>query len=138
MLDGAKENLKEIGLPADYLEGKIFTADSDYHSKKNITKCEAEKLDAYIPDIKFRTRDERFSNQGPRPSKGKGILTLNDFEYKQDTDQYICPQGKILSLNCKGFVVSGIIYRRYLAEQKDCKGCKIIDKCIVQKGKRKI
>ena len=138
MLDGAKENLKEIGLPEDYLEGKIFTADSDYHSATNIAKCEEEEMDAYIPDHKFRTRDERFSNKEQRPSKGKGIHTLKDFKYKQDTDQYICPQGKVLSLNCKRFVVTGIIYRRYFAEQKECKACKIKDKCIVKKkGTRK-
>ncbi len=137
MLDGAKENLKEIGLPGDYLEGKIFTADSDYHSNKNMTKCEEEKLDAYIPDLKFRTRDERFSNHDRHRSKGKGKFTLNDFKYKQAADQYICPQGKVLNLNGKRIVTSGIIYRRYLAEQKDCKGCKIIDKCVTKKGKRR-
>ncbi len=91
MIDGAKENLKEIGLLGDYLEDKIFTADSDYHSTKNMTKSEEEKLDAYIPDLKFRTRDERFSNQDRHRSKRKGKLSLNDFKYKQASDQYICP-----------------------------------------------
>ena len=34
----------------DTLTGKTLTADSGYHSKRNIQKCEDEKLDAYIPD----------------------------------------------------------------------------------------
>jgi transposase len=63
VVDGAKENLESIGKPADYFEDKILTADSSYHSVTNINKCNEEKLDAYIPDNKFRNRDERFASR---------------------------------------------------------------------------
>ena len=63
MVDGAKENLKKIGQSEDYFEDKIFTADTNYHNQSTLEKCEKEKLDAYIPDRKFRTRDERFATQ---------------------------------------------------------------------------
>ena len=33
MLDGAKENVEEIGLSRDYFKGTMFAADSGYHSK---------------------------------------------------------------------------------------------------------
>jgi hypothetical protein len=34
MLEGALENLKSLGHSEDYFAGKIFTADTNYHSDK--------------------------------------------------------------------------------------------------------
>ena len=71
VIDGAKKNLQQIGKSPDYFEGKILTADSNYHSIPNLNKCNQEKLDAYIPDNQFRTRDERFvSRVGYPPVSG--------------------------------------------------------------------
>jgi transposase len=68
VVDGAKDNLESIGKGKDYFEGKILTADSSYHSVTNIKKCNEENLDAYIPDNKFRSRDQRFASRlGYRP-----------------------------------------------------------------------
>jgi transposase len=88
VVDGAKQNLESIGKGKDYFEGKILTADSSYHSVTNINKCNEEKLDAYIPDNKFRNRDERFASRvayGPSSKK----FTFADFHYAGDKDQYI-------------------------------------------------
>jgi transposase len=63
VVDGAKQNLESIGKRKDYFKGKILTADSSYHSITNLNKCNEEKLDAYIPDNKFRNRDERFASR---------------------------------------------------------------------------
>jgi transposase len=95
VIDGAKQNLQRIGKPQDYFEGKIVTADSSYHSITNLNKCNEEKLDAYIPDNKFRNRDERFASRvGYRPRSKK--FSFADFRYDRDKDQYICPNGKRL------------------------------------------
>src|SRR5919109_4081344 len=64
MLEGAKANVQAIGLPEDYFAGKIFSADSNYHSEENLKQCAQEQLDAYIPDPLFRHRDPRFATQG--------------------------------------------------------------------------
>jgi hypothetical protein len=60
MLEGALANLQSIGYAAECLTGKIFTADSNYHTLVNLRKCRELKLDVYIPDRKFRNRDPRF------------------------------------------------------------------------------
>jgi transposase len=59
MLEGALENLKSLGHGEEYFAGKIFTADTNYHSDTNLRKCQELRLDAYIPDIYFRRRDPR-------------------------------------------------------------------------------
>ena len=60
VIDGAKESMKELGHGGDHFEGTTFTADTNYHSEVNIKKCVEEKLDAYIPDKDFRSRDPRY------------------------------------------------------------------------------
>jgi hypothetical protein len=54
MLEGALENFKSLGHREDYFAGKTFTADTNYHSETNIRKCLDLRLDAYIPDLRFR------------------------------------------------------------------------------------
>jgi hypothetical protein len=137
MLDGAKENMEAIGQSEDYFEGKILTADSLYHSPTNLKKCDEEKLDAYIPDKDFRKRDPRLKTKGQgRPKKKR--FTLEDFRYNETTDEYICPEGKILKLYVKKTQVDGVIYRRYVADRNDCQGCELKSKCIINKnGKRR-
>ncbi len=113
MLDGAKENMEAIGQSENYFEGKILTADSLYHSPTNLKKCDEEKLDAYIPDKDFRKRDPRLKTKGQhRPKKKR--FTLEDFRHNKTTDEYICPEGKILKLQVKKTQVDGVIYRRYI------------------------
>jgi transposase len=139
MLDGAKENLKKIGLQEDYFKGKLFAADSDYHSRTNMLKCEEEGLDAYIPDNKFRQRDPRFANRERHRRPVRKKLGLKDFHYKKKTNQYLCPEGKRLSLVCKSSATDGNIYRIYHAKASDCAGCMSRGKCIrVKKGTRKV
>ena len=137
MLDGAKENMESIGQREDYFEGKILTADSLYHSPTNLKKCKDEKLDAYIPDKDFRKRDPRLNTKGQgRPKKKR--FRLEDFRYNEATDEYICPEGKILKLEAKKVELDGVIYRRYVADGTDCQGCELKSRCIIHKnGKRK-
>ena len=132
VIDGAKENLGSIGKGKDYFEGKIVTADSSYHSVTNINKCNEEKLDAYIPDNKFRNRDKRFASRlGYRPRSKK--FTFNDFHYDGDKDQYICPNGKRLKRFGKSGRHKGKLLRRYVSNEADCKRCQLRAKCLQNK-----
>jgi transposase len=133
MVDGAKDNLEKIGQSEDYFEDKIFTADSNYHNQSSLQKCQQEKLDAYIPDLKFRSRDCRFSTRPQnRPKKGKKFV-LQDFKYDPGKDCYICPNGKILKLNVKKLIRDRNIYRRYIADVKDCSPCALKSRCFYHK-----
>ena len=129
VLDGAKKNLERIGKGKDYFEGKILTADSSYHSVTNIAKCNAEKLDAYIPDNKFRNRDKRFAtrvNYRPRCQK----FTFADFQYDGGKDEYICPNGSRLKRLGKAGRHKGKLLRRYVSIEADCRRCQLRAKCL--------
>ena len=137
MVDGAKDNLQKIGQSADYFKGKIFTADTNYHNQSNLKKCHDEQLDAFIPDLKFRNRDSRFATR-PRnkPKKGKKFV-LKDFKHNQQKDHYICPNGKILKLNVKKHIRDHNIYRRYMADEKDCRICSLKPRCFYRKNTKR-
>lgn len=130
MVDGAKDNLHNIGYESDYLTGKVLATDSNYHCASNLKKCDQEGLDAYIPDIRFRRRDSRFAKRkGDRLKKARRFLP-EQFQYKESEDHYVCPRGKILRLSVKSTVSQGVIYRHYVSDEKDCKGCPVKSKCI--------
>ena len=127
MLEGTLANLQSISYGADCLTGKILTADSNYHTLVNLRKCQELKLDAYIPDRKFRNRDPRFDTQTRRRSRR---FTLKDFHYDETLDQYSCPEGKVLKLQVKRSVDHGNVYRKYVAAEKDCQGCPLRLRCL--------
>ena len=129
VVDGAKKNLERIGKGSDYFEGKILTADSSYHSVTNLTKCNEEKLDAYIPDNKFRNRDKRFATRvGYRPRSKK--FTFADFAYDGDKDEYICPNGKRLKPLVKSGRHKGKLLKVYISTEADCRRCQLRAKCL--------
>jgi len=130
MVEGAKENLGEIGYPEDCLEETVLVADSNYSSPANLEACGEEKLDAYIPDKNFRTRDPRFATQERWKFQRTKRFGLEDFRYQEDADEYICPQGKVLRLRARKAINDGVMYRRYVAEREACEGCESTGRCI--------
>lgn len=136
MIDGAKKSLQRSGKPKNYFEGKILTADSNYHSTANIEKCEEEGLDAYIPDNKFRIRDSRFSSQDRFKPKSKRFSYF-EFQYDDQHDHYICPNGKKLKRFAKRLKQKGRSIRAYVSNEADCKTCQLRSKCLRYENTRR-
>ena len=138
MLDGAKQNMEEIGQGEDYFEDTVLVADVNYHGPANLNKCEDERVDAYIPDVNFRNRDPRFSTQPRWASKKSKYFILEDFLHNEETDEYVCPNGKILKRNVKRMIQYGVIFRRYMANEADCTACQSRSQCLSKrKSKRR-
>ena len=136
VVDDAKKNLERIGKGSDYLEGKILTADSSYHSVTNLTKCNEEKLDAYIPDNKFRNRDKRFASRVGYRRRSKKF-TFADFKYDRDKNQYICPNGKRLKRLGKTGRHKGKLLKRYVSNETDCRRCDLRVRCLQNKDAKR-
>jgi hypothetical protein len=137
VLDGAKENMRALGCGDDYFVRKTLKADSNYHRPANLKKCEEEGLDAYIPDKRFRHRDPRFHDEHRQRQRRSDRLTLADFRYEEERDEYLCPKGRVFRLQVKGTVQDGTIYRRYSNEGEGCKGCELKARCVKgEKAKR--
>lgn len=139
MLDGAKKNLVSIGKEPTYFEGKELTADPNYHSLGSLKVCQEEKLEAYIPDIHYRNRDARFSEQDrfkegvhgrQRPDARSKRFTASDFSFDPANQVYRCPNGKELKCHARKQVNRHRTYDVYQARAQDCAACPLRARCL--------
>ena len=139
MLVGAKKNMEGIGKAPDYFKGRQLTADSNYYSYANLVSCQAESLDAYIPDMQFRKRDQRFSDQQRfknaihprrRSAQSEKTFTAADFVFDDSKQVYRCPQGKVLKRGARSQRNRYRVYDIYRARQIDCAGCRVRSRCL--------
>lgn len=147
MLQGAKKNVAAIGKDETYFQDRQLTADPNYHSLNSLKVCQDEKIDAYIPDIQYRTRDSRFPapNAGrcadqerfkdgvhgrQRPDAKPALFTVSDFSFDPDKQVYRCPQGKELTCHARGQVNRHRTYDLYHARTEDCAACPLRARCL--------
>src|SRR5688572_6015259 len=105
MLQGARANLGAAGCDSTIAEA-VVSADTGYFSNRNLEAFAAAKVDAYVPDPKFRQRDPRLAGarRHRRPTdrhkqqykSKRRWLGLADFKYDPSTQRLICPAGKRL------------------------------------------
>jgi len=139
MLKGAKKNMQAIGKEQSYFQGRQVTADSNYYSLANLAFCQAERLDAYIPDLQFRKRDPRFHEQHrfkygihPRTRSAQRETKFTDANFVFDVSRqiYVCPQGNVLKRGARHQRNRYRMYDIYRARQKDCAACPVRSKCL--------
>lgn len=133
MVEGAKKNAVAIGKDETWFQGKQLTADPNYHSLNSLQVCRDEKIDAYIPDIQYRTRDPRFAEQGrfqQRPDARPSLFTVSDFSFDPDKQVYRCPNGKELTCHARNQVNRHRTYDLYHARPEDCAACPLKARCL--------
>jgi hypothetical protein len=129
MIEGAKENAKSIGRDEEYLKGKTVIADTGSFCEDNLEYLAEEQIDAYIPDQQFRKRDPRFAERDRHRPKKKGLYKKEDFTYREERNDFVCPEGNILEfkLNQTFGNTSGRVYK---ARQADCSKCTQRNRCV--------
>lgn len=97
-IESIRQNFEAIGQKGDVFENTKLTADSGYHSEKNMEMIFSENIDAYIADPNFRKRDPRFASaerykELQREKSGKNVggkkSTTADFTFPEDFS-YCC------------------------------------------------
>lgn len=110
MVEEAEANLGQLP--------EQISADAGYSSYDNLEYIEEKQTDAYIPDNKLESLDEK-QEQEKRYDK-------SNFVYNEDSNHYCCPEGKTLTqytkTQRKGREVT--VYRG-----TDCIGCLVQAKC---------
>jgi transposase len=128
-------------------DGKIL-ADSGFSNKATLEYLEAEKIDGYIADHGFRSRDPRFKDAreykpptSPRKPSGKSRFTGEDFTVNIEKQSCICPVGKELWLKCAKATIRDTIFMQFQGHKEDCDHCPERSKCLrstKQKGARQV
>jgi transposase len=131
MIEGAKDNAKAIGLGEEYFKEKRIIGDTGSYSLENLKYLSAENIDGYIPDQNFRQRDPRFKGRGRHRPDKKTLYIAEDFIYRKETNDFVCPEENILKYKHKRKVknTSGKVY---YAREEDCSKCTQRKKCLLK------
>lgn len=139
MLEGAEQNLKAVGRE-DPLKDVTFSADTSYHSIKNLEACKEHEVDAYIPDRNFRKRDPRFAEaqrhrrsvdkHKKRYQSKKRWFKPSDFTWDDHKNTMVCPAGKHLYIRSRRCEIKGQFFTSYQAPKRACCGCHLRSQCL--------
>ena len=139
MIEGTRENFKEIGSEEDVFEKAKLVADSGYHTEKNMQMVMEAGIDAYIADTQFRKRDPRFagvdkykerSRKEQREFNGTKLLYHpREFTITEDKQYCICPEGKRLYYKAT-VMINGYKAMKFHGRKTDCRVCEARAKCL--------
>lgn len=139
ILEGIKTSFGEIGASEDIFDEAVITADSGFHSEKNMQVILENDITALVADNQFRKRDVRFESAQQhkkkrvvnwKPSKGKKYFSADEFIYDERSGRLICPAGYAMKVKCRNFQTSGYTGISYIGQRENCKSCSLRARCI--------
>jgi len=140
MIEGVKENFKEIGNKQDVFKKAKLVADSGYHTEANMQMVMEEGIDAYIADTQFRKRDPRFAEVDKYKERFRkeraeyfgtsGLYRAKDFTLSEDKRFCICPAGKRLYRNGGNVILDRNRAIKFRSRKTDCRVCKVRERCL--------
>lgn len=141
MLAGAQLNLAAAGCGKKVLTKAAVSADTGYFSNRNLEAFEAAKVDAYVPDPKFRQRDPRFVNakRHRRPTdrhkqqykSKRRWFGPQDFKYDSVSQRLTCPAGvRLYGTGQETKTPQGYRVSSYKAPKSACLHCALRERCL--------
>lgn len=139
VLEAIADRYRRTGISEDiYAQGIVVTADTGFANEANNRYLKANKINAYIPDNQFRSRDPRYSNQKDKYGKRhqdikKGIykvIPASDFSFNLKNKTARCPAGKSLWLKGEKATDSGKTRLFFEGNLTDCRQCDIKRACM--------
>jgi hypothetical protein len=149
MIEQTRQNLKVTsGSKEDVFEKAKLTADSGFHSEKNMKMLADNKIDAYVADPHMRCRDPRFDHAGrykerarkerKRRNAGKHKFTPDDFTFDPDLKFCQCPAGKRLYRSGHRITINNYEVTKFRGPQSACLPCSLRSHCLRKPDKTKV
>ena len=148
MIEGVRENFQAIGRKEDIFSDTKLSADSGFHSVKNMEMLYGQQIDAYVADTLFRKRDPRFldvdrykerSRRERRKQFGHNrLFTTEDFTFAPDLSHCICPAGKRLYRSGGNVITKGLRSVRFKGPKSACLACTLRAQCLRNPEKSEI
>ncbi len=147
MINQTRENFLEATGESNVFGKTILTADSGFHSEKNMEMLSDEEIDAYIADPKMRSRDPRFDNadrfktrsqkERKRKNPPKNKFKTEDFIFDKNLKHCTCPAGKRLYRSGR-VTIKNRDYTKFKGPKNACIPCKLRSKCLRNHHKTEI
>jgi len=116
------------------------TADSGYHNRDTLEYLEQEKIDGYLADTGFRSRDPRFKDHKEAPERNKrkdaSRLTQADFRIDKEQESCCCPAGHAMWLKARNARIGQHLFMQFQAYERDCAGCQLRKRCLKNEQQR--
>jgi transposase len=140
MVEGTRENFREIRGEEDVFEKTKLVADSGFHKEENVKMIMEEGIDGYVADPQFRKRDPRFAEadrykERTRKERHEGdgtksIYGLDKFRFADDLSHCICPAGKRMYRSGSNVILGGKQAMRFRGLRSSCLPCHLREECI--------
>ncbi|AGF78772.1 transposase [Desulfocapsa sulfexigens DSM 10523] len=139
MIEITRKNFESIESDEDVFKTTKLTADSGFHTNKNMEMLAEEQIDAYIADRYFRKRDPRFDNAGRYKERtteerrkidhSRKQFLPKDFTFDPEFRYCVCPAGKRMYKS--GFpLLRGVKRAAFTGQKKNCRPCKLRTQCL--------
>lgn len=141
MIEGVRENFRQIDADSDVFDETKLTADAGFHSEANMKMLAEENIDGYVADILFRKRDPRFADRDRYKKRHRkerkkfnktpdDMFTVDDFTFDKDMRFCICPAGNRLGRSGTTVVIGNFEAIRFRGLKSVCSVCEIRSKCL--------
>lgn len=131
--DSRKKTLRDV-------KSAKITADSGYHNREMLEYLEAEKVDGYIADTGFRSRDPRFKDYKTpderNKRKDKERFSQEEFTININKETCRCPAGHALWLKARRARIGHHLFMQFQAYEKDCMNCGLRKRCLKSEKQR--
>jgi transposase len=139
MIEGTEENFSAIINRKDIADTRL-TADSGFHSEKNMKMLAEKQIDGYVADNQMRKRDPRFADYGRYKERHRKdrtafegrsrLFKVADFTFADDLSHCICPAGKRLYANGNNITNGKFKTNKYRGPKSACIPCKMRRQCL--------
>jgi transposase len=138
ILKTIKERYKRLEINDDiYKTGTIITADTGFANEGNMEYLHTEKINGYIPDNQFRSRDPKFDQQKEkhkRASRAKPgstqIIPASEFNFDPINLTATCPAGNTLHSEHTMIDKAGNEKIYFKGRVSHCRDCELKTKCM--------
>ncbi len=140
VLERIQTRYRELGIRKDIYKGShkvTVTADTGYANEANMRYLHDQKIDAYIPDNQFRSRDPKFAEQkakyGRRHQDKPRVLNVipaSEFTFDPVNNTCICPAGESLRLQGQIARDTGQVTLLYEGRLLQCRSCDLKQRCM--------
>ena len=140
MIQNTKDNFSSIKRDDNIFKDTRLTADSGFHTNKNMDMLAEQEIDGYIADRYFRKRDPAFDNYGRykersqkeriRREKKTRLFSTRDFTFDPDFKFCMCPAGKRLYRSGSNIDRKGYYVTRFKGPKSACVPCHLRDQCL--------
>jgi transposase len=140
MVKGVQENFQAIGKEENVFAETKLTADSGFHTEKNMEMLFTGQIDAYVADTLFRKRDPRFADyerykectrKDRERWEGRNTLFgIKDFIFDKELRYCLCPAGKRLYRSGGNVVVKNFRAYKFKGPKSACLPCALRSQCL--------